>query len=63
MWRRTTPAPFVIYDFPLPLVANLLLNNVPQTLDGSIVANLEHTIRGMGKVCGLKKLFYDSRNP
>ena len=45
------------------IVAKDFLNNVPQPLNGSIVANLEHTIRGMGKVCGLKKLFYDSRNP
>ena len=63
MRRRAAPDPLMINDLALSLVADLLLDNIPQALNGRVLANPEHPICGMSEIRCLEKFLYDRRNP
>ena len=58
----TASDPLMVNDLALSLVADLLLDNISQALNGRVLANPEHPICGMRKVRCFKKFFNNRRN-
>ena len=59
----TASDPLMVNDLALSLIADLLLDNISQALNGRVLTNPEHPVRSMSEIRCLEKFFYDRRDP